>query len=188
MESGLLWKSVLGEIELNVSPSVYATWFKKTKLLSLNPDELVVGVPNVFTQKQLETQFKLLVKKALVKSKVKSKQVSYRVVANRNARVGTDKQGVFVATDGITVKTRSWSQGYRLGLNERYTFDSFIPGPGNDLAYAAAQAVSNNLGKKYNPSLCLRWSRYWQNPSHPGYRQRGFDKTMPQLIGCLCNN
>ncbi|MYB40361.1 chromosomal replication initiator protein DnaA [Candidatus Saccharibacteria bacterium] len=145
----MLWKSVLGEIELNISPSVYATWFKKTKLLSRDPDELVVGVPNVFTQKQLETQFRPLVKKALAKNKVECKKISYRVVSTgKNAASPAGRQGA-LADSGI--KGKSWAQNYRLGLNGRYTFDSFIPGPGNDLAYAAAQAVANNLGKKYNP-------------------------------------
>lgn len=36
-------------------------------------------------------------------------------------------------------------------LNPRYTFDSFIVGGSNDLAYTAAQAVSVNPGQKYNP-------------------------------------
>jgi chromosomal replication initiator protein len=40
---------------------------------------------------------------------------------------------------------------YRLGLNERYTFENFIVGSGNELAYAACQAVAAQPGTKYNP-------------------------------------
>ncbi len=36
-------------------------------------------------------------------------------------------------------------------LNPDYSFDNFVTGPGNDLAYAAATAVSNQLGTAYNP-------------------------------------
>jgi len=36
-------------------------------------------------------------------------------------------------------------------LNELYTFDSFVVGPCNSLAHAAAYAISQNLGKVYNP-------------------------------------
>ena len=147
MESGLFWKSVLGEIELNISPSVYATWFKKTRLLSRSADELVVGVPNVFTQKQLETQFKPLVKKALAKNKADCRRISYRVVSSGKNVAPAVRQNAGRVESG----SGSWSQNYRFGLNGRYTFDSFIPGPGNDLAYAAARAVADNLGKKYNP-------------------------------------
>jgi chromosomal replication initiator protein len=37
------------------------------------------------------------------------------------------------------------------GIIRRYTFDSFILGKSNELAYAASQAVSSNPGNTYNP-------------------------------------
>jgi chromosomal replication initiator protein len=43
------------------------------------------------------------------------------------------------------------SHSYRQGINERYTFDNFIVGSGNELAYAACQAIAANPGTKYNP-------------------------------------
>ena len=36
-------------------------------------------------------------------------------------------------------------------LNPRYTFDNFIVGSSNDLAYAASRAVADHPGQKYNP-------------------------------------
>ena len=39
----------------------------------------------------------------------------------------------------------------QLVLSPDYTFDSFVVGPGNRLAHAAAVAVSANLGRAYNP-------------------------------------
>jgi chromosomal replication initiator protein len=36
-------------------------------------------------------------------------------------------------------------------LNERYTFDTFVTGPSNQLAAAAARAVADNPGQSYNP-------------------------------------
>ncbi len=43
------------------------------------------------------------------------------------------------------------AHNYRQGLNERYTFDTFIVGSGNELAYAACQAIAGQPGTKYNP-------------------------------------
>ena len=45
----------------------------------------------------------------------------------------------------------SLSHSYRQGLNERYTFEDFIVGSGNELAYAACQAIAAQPGTKYNP-------------------------------------
>ena len=147
MESGLLWKSVLGEIELSVSPSIFATWFKKTKLLRNSSDEFVIGVPNVFAQRQLETQFKTLLQRALSKNKLSHKIVKYRIISSPAAK--ERRARVSVATERRS--SNLWAQDYRQGLNSKYTFENFIPGPGNDLAYAAATAVVGNLGGKYNP-------------------------------------
>ena len=41
--------------------------------------------------------------------------------------------------------------GPALPCNEEYRFDSFVTGPGNRLAHAACQAVSESPGRTYNP-------------------------------------
>jgi chromosomal replication initiator protein len=43
------------------------------------------------------------------------------------------------------------SHNYRQGLNEKYVFETFIVGSGNELAYAACQAIASQPGTKYNP-------------------------------------
>ena len=46
---------------------------------------------------------------------------------------------------------RATGQSYQQKLNERYTFETFIEGSGNELAYAACQAIAASPGTKYNP-------------------------------------
>ena len=41
--------------------------------------------------------------------------------------------------------------GERSALNPKYTFSSFVPGPSNQFARAAAQSVADNPGRAYNP-------------------------------------
>jgi chromosomal replication initiator protein len=45
----------------------------------------------------------------------------------------------------------SFTHSYRQGINERYTFDNFVVGGSNELAFAACQAISQQPGTKYNP-------------------------------------
>ena len=150
VETSLLWKSILGEIELNVNPSIYATWFKKTHLLRHDASQLVIGVPNAFTQKQLETQFKPLIKQALEKNNLAHKDLFYKISSSSQA-VASPPGLLATLTESKVAAPNQWSPTSRLGLNEKYTFDNFIPGSGNELAYAACQAVVNSLGNKYNP-------------------------------------
>ncbi len=55
------------------------------------------------------------------------------------------------ANGSPSASTNTLTHNYRQGLNERYTFDTFIVGAGNELAYAACQAVAGQPGTKYNP-------------------------------------
>ncbi len=153
MQDGL-WRAVLGEIELSVSRASYVTWFKNTRLLKQQDELLVIGVPNVFVKQQLEHKFNQLVADTLKKNGVEPKQIEYKIhsLAVTNKKPITDEPIVLTGMDRINRPAKSsLTHTYRQGLNERYTFENFVVGSGNELAYAACQAVAQNPGTKYNP-------------------------------------
>ena len=45
------------------------------------------------------------------------------------------------------------NKNFNLNLNPNYTFENFVLGASNELAHAASIAVSENIGKTYNPLL-----------------------------------
>lgn len=150
-----LWQAVLGEIELSVSRASYATWFKKTSLLRYKDNVVVVGVPNVFIKQQLERKFSQLVDDTLKKNGISAEKIEYKIqsAVNTNSRQVAEDTVIFtpVLTEKPQKQTSSLAHTYRLGLNERYTFENFIVGSGNELAYAACQAIAQKPGSKYNP-------------------------------------
>ena len=52
-----LWQAALGELELSLSKANFTTWFKETFISSINDDNIVIGVPNTFTQTWLEKKY-----------------------------------------------------------------------------------------------------------------------------------
>lgn len=151
-----VWQAVLGEIEVSVSRASYVTWFKNTTLLRFDDEILVVGVPNVFIKQQLERKFNNLVGDALKNNGIVPKSIQYKVHSNGalHKKVADDQPIVLSQTRTASKKQAqksSLSHTYRQGLNKDYTFENFIVGSGNELAYAACQAVAANPGKKYNP-------------------------------------
>ena len=149
-----VWQAVLGEIEVSVSRASYVTWFKNTSLLRLDNDILVVGVPNIFIKQQLERKFDDLVKGALQNNGLTPKQVQYKVHSGPTLHRKVEDEPPVILDEKKATKKKvksALSHTYRQGLNDKYTFDSFIVGSGNELAYAACQAVAANPGKKYNP-------------------------------------
>jgi chromosomal replication initiator protein len=154
-----VWQAVLGELELSLSRGNFITWFKSTALLRREDDMFVIGVPNIFIKGTLDAKYKTIVKDLLRKNGVAEPQVEFKIhsalahsrsddepITLSNAVTGSPK-----AAPMSKPKSSAVSRGYRQGLNEKYTFDNFIVGSGNELAYAACQAIAVTPGTKYNP-------------------------------------
>ncbi len=153
-----LWQAVLGEIELSVSRASFITWFKNTELLSRKDGNLVVGVPTVFVKNQLERKFNELIIDTLKKNGVEPNKVEYKIHTKGKGSLHkrTKEETVMVVAPQQQTETKSPSSSsvrhsYRQGLNEKYTFENFIVGSGNELAYAACQAIASAPGTRYNP-------------------------------------
>ena len=156
-----LWQAVLGEIELSVSRASYVTWFKNTVLLRNKDNVLVVGVPTVFVKNQLERKFNELILDVLKKNGVEPDKVEYKIHVNSSGTLHKrSKEETVMVLPGSNAPAQSTAKpsgnsgvrhSYRQGLNERYTFDNFIVGSGNELAYAACQAIASAPGTRYNP-------------------------------------
>jgi chromosomal replication initiator protein len=145
-----LWQSVLGEIELSVSEANFQTWFKDTELISYDENETVIAVKNIFAKKQFEARFNEQVKNILDKNGIFSKSVTYIVKTNNN-KLHISRETTLVETMPAKNISRRETPISQTNLNPRYTFENFIVGSSNDLAYTASQAVAANPGTKYNP-------------------------------------
>jgi chromosomal replication initiator protein len=156
-----LWQAVLGEIELSVSRGSYMTWFKNTTLLSNKDDAVIIGVPNVFIKQQLEHKYNGLILETLKKNGSAPARIEYKIHTSpsrsipseefieRNVLGSMEPKAVVSAVPSAPQSNNS--AAYRQGLNEKYTFEDFIVGSGNELAYAACQAAAAQPGTKYNP-------------------------------------
>jgi len=157
----VLWQSVLGEIELSVSHATFTTWFKNTELVDQNDAGIVIAVPNIFAKKQFEVKFNNQIKTVLAKNGVTPKHITYTVTSTgKKTRVNRETTPLTKAqqtADSLITApiTNTYTKNAPLvaagGLNPRYTFDNFIVGSSNDLAYTASQAVAASPGIKYNP-------------------------------------
>ncbi len=154
-----LWQAVLGEIEVTIPRASFATWFKNTTLLKSDPNEVVIGVPNVFTKQQLEEKYQSLLQKTLDKNGVKPQKITFTIHEETQLQPAAAGQQHATAESKPNLNTErqtDWSvkpkpKLHKSNLNSKYTFDNFVVGAGNELAYAAAQAIVKNPGDKYNP-------------------------------------
>jgi len=151
MDNEQLWQAVLGEIELTLSKASFTTWFKNTFIDSYEDGRIIICVPNTFTQAWLQkkyyqeiiTAFRNITKETIkdVSYKIESRRPVNNISAQVITALGQEKKLSLPKQSGIN----------RFGLNAYYTFANFIVGKGNELAYAACQAVATNPGRAYNP-------------------------------------
>lgn len=147
-----LWQTVLGEIELSVSRASFVTWFKNTELIRHDDGEVIIGVPNVFAKQQFEVKFTQQITASLRRNGIEVQRISYVISSAklkplRQNSAAPTPLSVAPLTD-IAPPSRSAKQS---SLNPKYTFDTFIVGGSNDLAYTACMAVAKDPGTKYNP-------------------------------------
>jgi chromosomal replication initiator protein len=163
MNTNELWQAVLGELELTLSKANFTTWFKNTFISEVDEASVVIGVPNMFTKAWLEKKYTKDILKSLQESTNGSiKRLSYRVetrpaspqivpLFEKEVTVGfsnptnQNTQHTVSTTPVTEVRTGEFS------LNGKYAFHTFIVGKQNELAHAAAQAVSQQPGGVYNP-------------------------------------
>ena len=155
-----LWQAVLGEIELSISRGSFVTWFKRTRLLKCTDDCVVIGVGTVFIKQQMEKRYDELVAKTLANNGITPKKIEYKIHASADQSPAETEQTILAgATTSISTKPVSQpttasgntNQPSRPSLVETNTFDNFVVGPGNELAYTACQTVASDPGGRYNP-------------------------------------
>jgi chromosomal replication initiator protein len=163
LKDAALWQTIQGEVELTISRASYVTWFKNTRVLRQEENVLTVGVPNIFTKTQMESKYKPLLDELLEKNNASEITLEFKIHSSvaPNRKPERTSEEVIVITEDMRSGQKqpqlsvngpsAVTHSYRQGLNNQYTFDSFVVGGGNDLAYAACQAISNNPGTKYNP-------------------------------------
>ena len=143
-----LWQAVLAQIQLNISPANFATWFKNTEITFQKDSQVTVSTPNSFVKEWLENKYGKNIFKILHSLDEQIKEVSFEV---GKPGLKIFKKAAVSLPDEGQLEFQELEIDRQTSLNPRYTFENFIVGPFNELAQAAATAVAKNPGQVYNP-------------------------------------
>lgn len=151
--SSILWKQVLDTLEATTSRPNFITWIKPTDLLELKNNLARISIPNHYAKSWIEknaTKQLLLalqqhhpeienIELVLVEPEPKKDYTELPLLSNQLEVEQSETEGV--AKKNVEIPS----------FNSRYTFENFIVGNNNRLAFAASQAVAEKLGQAYNP-------------------------------------
>jgi len=145
-----LWQSVLAQIQLNISKASFSTWFKNTYIVSQKDNKVTVSVPNSFVKEWLEKKYNKEILKILHNLDNEIKDIEF-CVGKENLKTINNKKLILDLSEENQLDFQEFKINKETNLNPRYTFESFVVGPFNELPHAAAVAVSNDPGLIYNP-------------------------------------
>lgn len=151
-DANSIWKKCLTHIKENVTLMTYNTWFLPIRPISLTEENLKVQVPNQFFWEWIDEHFSTIVKKTILQVLGENGKLSY-IIADEKEQ----KEEEFIrnnnSTEPIKAKVvENKRPEHETNLNSRYNFENFIKGEGNQLARAAAGAISDNPGgTSFNP-------------------------------------
>lgn len=152
VDNKTLWDNVLTEMELTLSKANFGTWFKNTYIYKQEDNTVYISVPNTFVRDWLNNKYHKLIVKALRNTDPDIRNVEYLIIKNQEQNKEIIKPNI--NNNEQTVNSLGLNELYinkDSNLNPKYTFDTFIVGPFNEVAHAASQAVIRNPGTNYNP-------------------------------------
>ena len=131
--SAYVWAKIIGYLEERLTPVVISTTFDDTEVIELNDNVLILYSPSQFHRENIRNRFAPYIQEAL-------KELF-------------DSTAMLVVMDDeqLWQHRGKGKAGTPLGINHNFSFDTFVVGPSNEMAYNSAIAVSKNPGLVYNP-------------------------------------
>lgn len=128
------WSGVVADLNTKISTVSYDVWFSKLVPIAFDDSNIVLVAP----QKNY---------KSILNSEFKATLIS--CIKNQDTFV---EDFIVITNDEKEKYLKTLSPPESLGLfNENFTFENFVVGESNQIAYAAALAVAKEPGKLHNP-------------------------------------
>src|SRR5688572_24472197 len=144
-----IWTRLLDRARQELPEQTFRTWLEPTRALDVEGQTIFVGTPDQFAADWNETKHAGLLASYGPVAVGHPVTVVFRVTEDAKRRSQMD---LFVAPPAGQVATQAHQKPANTSpLSERYTFEHFVVGNSNQLAYAAANAVAQAPGKVYNP-------------------------------------
>ena len=174
-----VWRATAEVLRAQVSEAVWFSTFNDAVAVSDDKMSLRLQVPNTYVRERILTRYMSLVRDALNEVGASERELLIDVQTNTatdvlhrlntsptsldspvqlndslndplHDAVNSPQNSEASMSFGQTMKSRT-GKGTAVGLNPRYTFETFVKGASNQFALAAAQRVAETPGRSYNP-------------------------------------
>jgi chromosomal replication initiator protein len=145
-----IWLALRDSLRGNASESVWSAGLSTLRLVDYHDNQLVIGAPNQIQLQRVQQRYLPFITEQaqqLMGAEVRVSLTLSDETVNAPSVVMDEPVMVADATSFVPSVDRP------ARLDPRMTFDSFVPGSSNRLAFAAAQSVAETPGRAYNPLM-----------------------------------
>src|SRR5450631_4676897 len=153
MQSGEeIWSALRDSLRGNASEAVWSAGLNTLRLVDYHDDQIVIGAPNQIQLLRVQQRYLPFITEQAQLLVGPEVQVSLTITDSSNdGDALATSEDVPAVTPTMVAFAPSVDRPAR--LDPRMTFDSFVPGSSNRLAFAAAQSVAETPGRAYNPLM-----------------------------------
>jgi len=144
-----IWEAALGRLQMEISQPSFETWLRDTVGISVDETIFTIGVPTPFVAEWLERRMYPFLQKTVreiaatdldLQFKVVQKELPSRGKVQQKPALGKTERGF------VPIPKR-----LGIDLSKKHTFENFVVGESNQLAFAAASMIALRPGESYNP-------------------------------------
>lgn len=140
------WQSALDALSAKVNKPSFESWVKTARPIAVDGSQVTIGTTSRFAKHWLENKHLEQIKGLLSSALGFEPSLEVQLIEGEEPPLMVDK--LPTRPQGRAKHADEWiSQA----MNSRYTFETFVVGPGNRLAHACAVSVAESPGKTYNP-------------------------------------
>ena len=150
-----VWQEVLESIKVSVSSAIYSTWFSQTHLASLKKGKkryiAEIGCKSSYVKTTVESRYFGLIQDTLSKSLDTPCDIVFVIKKDPDSKSGKGVATPLFDSKNDTSDGKFTNQLAKSGIRSSFTFDNYAVSSSNQMAWAAAEAVSRASGTAYNP-------------------------------------
>ena len=145
-----LWNNVLDLVQAHINKQSFDMWLKDTEPLSIQGDVITIKVMDDVARRHISEQY--LSQLQLKIKELTGKDFSLNLITSNGFSSETEHDNnILNNKHKETRDTNSFHRHNTLLLNPSYTFSTFVVGPNNELAHAAAHSIAEAPATSYNP-------------------------------------
>lgn len=130
-----IWEKVLGDLKEEISEVSFTTWIKPITPVSCDDTKITLKVPSGINKNMIMTKYCSLLE-SIIEAAAEKKYELCVVVDEDESQKELEPEDPTMSSNV---------------LNPKYTFESFVVGGNNQVAYVSSVAVAERPGKAYNP-------------------------------------